>query len=170
MVASFTQLLKKKYGDQLDETAQEYIQFAFDGAQRMQQLISDLLSYSRLGRQALEESPVDVAALMVRVMQALQLAIDESGARADCRELPVVRDNGIGIDMEQSGRVFEIFQRLHSRSEYPGTGIGLSVCKRIVERHGGRIWFETAPGGGSVFCFTLVADRYAAPGVVDVES
>ena len=212
MVASFTQLLQKKYGDQLDETAREYIQFAFDGAQRMQQLIRDLLSYSRLGRQDIDESPVDVAALMARVLQALQLAIDESGARIDCRELPVVRgdagqlhrllqnlvgnalkyrggerphveiftetrdgetifcvrDNGIGIDAGQSDRVFEIFQRLHSRAEYPGTGIGLSVCKRIVERHGGRIWFEPASDGGTVFCFTLGADRYAAPGIASI--
>lgn len=206
MVASFTQLLQKKYGDQLDETAREYIQFAFDGAQRMQQLIRDLLSYSRLGRQDIDESAVDVAALMARVTQTLQLAIDDSGARIECGELPVirgdagqlhrllqnlignaikyhgsdpprialytevrdgetvfcVRDNGIGIDVGQSDRVFEIFQRLHSRADYPGTGIGLSVCKRIVERHGGRIWFEPAPGGGTVFCFTLAAHRYSA--------
>ncbi len=206
MVASFTQLLQKKYGDQLDETAREYIQFAFDGAQRMQQLIRDLLSYSRLGRQNIDESAVDVAALMARVMQTLQLAVDDSGARIECGDLPVVRgdagqlhrllqnlignaikyqgseppriavytetragetvfcvrDNGIGIDIEQSDRVFEIFQRLHSRVDYPGTGIGLSVCKRIAERHGGRIWFEPAPEGGTVFCFTLAADRYSA--------
>lgn len=213
MVASFTQLLQKKYGDQLDETAREYIQFAFDGAQRMQQLIRDLLSYSRLGRQDIDESPVDMAALMGRVTQTLQLAIDESGARLDCRELPVVRgdagqlhrllqnlvgnaikyhgearprvevftqsregetvfcvrDNGIGIDAAQADRVFEIFQRLHSRTDYPGTGIGLSVCKRIVERHGGRIWFEPAPDGGTVFCFTLAADRYSAPALAHVD-
>jgi len=206
MVASFTQLLQKKYSDQLDETAREYIQFAFDGAQRMQQLIRDLLSYSRLGRQDIDESAVDVAALVARVMQSLQLAIDDSGARIDCGELPVirgdtgqlhrllqnlignaikyhgsepprialytetrdgetvfcVRDNGIGIDVAQSARVFEIFQRLHSRTDYPGTGIGLSVCKRIVERHGGRIWFEPAPDSGTVFCFTVAADRYSA--------
>tara|TARA_R110002096_G_scaffold5863_19_gene27055 strand:+ start:4477 stop:8025 length:3549 start_codon:yes stop_codon:yes gene_type:complete len=210
MVASFTQLLQKKYSDQLDDTAREYLQFAFDGAQRMQQLIRDLLTYSRLGRQDIDEIPVDLAALMARVMQTLQLAIDDSGARIECGDLPVVRgdagqlhrllqnlignaikyhgserpcirvytetrdddtvfcvrDNGIGIDVEQSDRVFEIFQRLHSRADYPGTGIGLSVCKRIVERHGGRIWFEPAPDGGTVFCFTLAADRFAALRVV----
>jgi len=214
MVASFTQLLQKKYSDQLDDTAREYLQFAFDGAQRMQQLIRDLLTYSRLGRQDIDEIPVDLAALMARVMQTLQLAIDDSGARIECGELPVVRgdagqlhrllqnlignaikyhgserprirvytesrdgetvfcvrDNGIGIDVEQSHRVFEIFQRLHSRADYPGTGIGLSVCKRIVERHGGRIWFEPAPEGGTVFCFTLAADRFAALRVVRDDS
>lgn len=206
MVASFTQLLQKRYGDQLDETGREYIEFAFEGAHRMQQLIRDLLSYSRLGRQDIDESAVDLAALMARVTQTLQLAIDDSGARVDCGDLPVVRgdaghlhrllqnlvgnaikyrgsevpriavyaetrdgetvfcvrDNGIGIDIEQSDRVFEIFQRLHSRGDYPGTGIGLSVCKRIVERHGGRIWFEPAPDGGTVFCFTLAPERYSA--------
>jgi len=207
MVAGFTQLLKTKYSTELDDTAQEYIHFAFDGAQRMQRLIRDLLSYSRLGRQEIEETPVDAAALVARVGQALQLSIEEHDARIDCAELPIVRadagqlyqllqnlignalkyhgekrpliqvftelkegervfcvrDNGIGIAPEQSERVFEIFQRLHSRAEYAGTGIGLSICKRIVERHGGRIWFESAPGEGSVFYFTLAAERYSAP-------
>jgi light-regulated signal transduction histidine kinase (bacteriophytochrome) len=210
MVASFTQLLSKKYAAELDSTAQEYIRYAVDGAQRMQQLIRDLLAYSRLGRQIIEEKPVDMAALTARVMQSLKLTIDESNADVKCFALPVVRgdagqlfrlmqnlianaikyrsdkpprisiamvpgsddrtfcvrDNGIGISAEHAGRIFEVFQRVQSKVKYPGTGIGLSVCKRVVERHGGRIWFESKPGEGTTFLFSLAADRYSINPVV----
>lgn len=203
MVAGFTQLLQKNYHDKLDDKAQEYIDFAVDGAQRMQQLIKDLLSYSRLGRQDIENKAVDMDVLLARVIQSLQLSIEEAAAKIVCDNLPTVRgdagqlqqlmqnlignaikyrgegevaievgtlqhdgqcvffvrDNGIGIDTRFAERVFEIFQRLHTRNKYAGTGIGLSICKRIVERHGGRIWVESNLGEGAAFFFTLAPDR-----------
>lgn len=204
MVASFTQLLQKRYGDQLDDTAKEYIHFAVDGAKRMQQLIEGLLSYSRLGRQEIEEKTVDISALVGRVVQSMKISIEESNATVNCTGLPVVRgdagqlyqlfqnlisnaikyrternplieisfeyrdeasvfyvrDNGVGIEEGNRAKVFEVFRRLHSRADVPGTGIGLSVCQRVVERHGGRIWVESVLGEGSTFHFTIAADRY----------
>jgi len=207
MVASFTQLLERNYSDKLDDAAREYIYFAVDGAKRMQQLIKDLLSYSRLGTEAIEETSVDMSVVVARVVQSLQLSIDESSAEVISGRLPVVRgdsgqlyqlmqnlianalkyhkddhveitigseqrdtecvfwvrDNGIGMDGQYADRIFEVFQRLHTRAEYPGTGIGLSICKRIVERHGGRIWVESTIGEGAAFFFTL--EREHAGGV-----
>lgn len=204
MVSSFTQLLQKRYADRLDETANEYIEYAVDGANRMQQLIQDLLSYSRLGRQDLEEQPIDMPALVDRVRQSMKISVDESNAKITGNKLPVirgdagqilqllqnlisngikyrgeadpvidisftttdegptfcVRDNGIGIAPENIDKVFEVFRRLHSRSEVAGTGIGLSVCQRVVERHGGRIWLESTQGKGSSFFFTIGRDRH----------
>ena len=201
MVASFTQLLAKRYGDKLDDDARDFINYAVDGATRMQTLISDLLSYSRVGTQARPFESTDCDAVLERVLVNLRLAIDESGATIVQDPLPVVlgdpqqigqlfqnlianaikfrgtqppcvqihaqrhgsdwcisiRDNGIGVAPEQADRIFVIFQRLHTKTEYPGTGIGLAVCKKIVERHGGRIWVESNPGAGSAFCFTLPA-------------
>ena len=200
MVASFTQLLSKRYSGKLDETADRYINFAVDGAKRMQELIGDLLAYSRLNSKELELRRTDCAAVVLEAMGNLQAAIEESGASIDVDPLPAlwvdqgqltqlfqnllsnsikfrrkeecprihvssvdsgaewvisVQDNGIGMDTRHAERVFQIFQRLHTRTEYPGTGIGLAVCKKVVERHGGRLWVESEPGAGSTFRFTI---------------
>jgi light-regulated signal transduction histidine kinase (bacteriophytochrome) len=201
MVASFTQLLAKRYADKLDDDARDFINYAVDGARRMQTLISDLLSYSRVGTQGKPLVPTDVDAVLNNVLGSLQYAIEESGAAISHDYLPrvmadpvqlgqlfqnllanaikfrgeapprvhisaardgnhwkiAVRDNGIGIAQEHADRIFVIFQRLHTKTEYPGTGIGLAICKKIVERHGGRIWIEPSPGGGTTFCFTISA-------------
>ncbi len=200
MVASYVQLIQQRYVGRLDADADEFINFAVDGATRMKQLINDLLLYSRAGRAA-KSVPVEMAAVVDRVLEILQLAIaavhanvthdglpqvmgDESrlyevmqnlisNALKFCGERPPevhigcerrgkdwmfsVRDNGIGIAAEYGERIFAMFQRLHGREEYTGTGIGLAICKRVVERHGGRIWVESAPGDGSTFFFTLPA-------------
>jgi signal transduction histidine kinase len=199
MVASFTQLLAKRYSDKLDDDAREFINYAVDGAKRMQTLISDLLSYSRVGTQGKAFELVHCDAVLDRVLKSLQLAIEDTGAVITREPLPAVagdsiqltqlfqnlltnaikfhgkkpplvqistenngsmwkiavRDNGIGISPEHADRIFVIFQRLHTKTEYPGTGIGLAICKKIVERHGGRIWVEASPGGGSTFFFTI---------------
>lgn len=201
MVASFTQLLAKRYKDKLDDDAHDFINFAVDGATRMQTLISDLLNYSRVGTQGKSLVPTDSDALFKRVLESLQISIGESEAEIVSDSLPMVMadpqqlgqlfqnlltnaikfhgeepprvristeragndwkfsfcDNGIGISQEHSDRIFIIFQRLHTKTEYPGTGIGLAICKKIVERHGGRIWIEPSPGGGTTFCFTISA-------------
>jgi signal transduction histidine kinase len=201
MVASFTQLLAKRYKDKLDDDAREFINYAVDGATRMQTLISDLLTYARVGTQGKPLAPTDSEALFNRVLDSLKFVIEESGAVISRDALPVimadpqqigqlfqnlltnamkfrgkepprvkvsvekngndwkisVRDNGIGISQEHADRIFVIFQRLHTKTEYPGTGIGLAICKKIVERHGGHIWVEPSPGGGSTFCFTIPA-------------
>ena len=200
MVASFTQLLSKRYSGKLDETADRYIEYAVDGAKRMQHLIADLLAYSRVNNKEIELRQADSEALMVAAVQNLRVTIEESGASVDWDQLPEVwvdqtqfiqlfqnlvgnaikfrqketapqiyisaedsgaewlfsvKDNGIGIDPRHADRVFQIFQRLHTRAEYPGTGIGLAVCQKVVERHGGKIWVESEPGAGSNFRFTI---------------
>jgi len=200
MVASFTQLLARRYSGRLDEKADEYIHYAVDGAKRMQELINDLLAYSRVNTKDLELRPTDSEAAVRAALENLKAAIAESGAvvewdpplpvlKADALQLGQlfqnlignaikfhgpeppririsvagdgaywlfsVRDNGIGIDPRYADRIFQIFQRLHGRSEYPGTGIGLAVCQKVVERHGGRIWVESQPGAGADFRFTL---------------
>jgi signal transduction histidine kinase len=201
MVASFTQLLAKRYGEKLDDDARDFINYAVDGATRMQTLISDLLNYSRVGTQGKPLEPTDSEALFKRVLESLRFSIEETGATIVSDPLPTVmadpqqlgqlfqnlltnaikfhgeepphiristerngndwkisvRDNGIGISQEHADRIFIIFQRLHTKTEYPGTGIGLAICKKIVERHGGRIWIEPSPGGGTTFCFTILA-------------
>ena len=204
MVASYTELLGRRYCGELDAKADEYIAFAVDGAKRMQQLIHDLLAYSRLGTRGDQTELRDAGPLFEQAVRALQVAIRESGARVTCDPLPTVpcdptqlaqvfqnlignavkfrrekpprvhvhaeakqdtwlfsvRDNGMGIEPRFADRIFEVFQRLHGRDEYPGTGIGLAICKRIVERHGGRIWVESTLGAGSTFRFTIPrADR-----------
>jgi PAS domain S-box-containing protein len=198
-VASFTQLLSERYKGRLDKNADEFIAFAVDGAHRMQALINDLLSYSRLETRGKPPEPTDSHDALGQALANLGTAIRESGTLVTNDDLPLVkadegqlvqlfqnlvgnaikfrgqepprvhvsalprggewlftvRDNGIGIAKEYHERIFSIFQRLHSREEYPGTGIGLALCKRIVERHGGTIRVESEPDSGSNFFFTL---------------
>jgi PAS domain S-box-containing protein len=216
MVASYLQLLERRYRGQLDQSADEFIQFAVDGAKRMQGLINDLLAYSRVGRHGRPFAPTCCAEALKRATANLQLSIADAGGTVTHDGLPhvmgdatqltqlfqnlvsnslkfrgsqppaihvsarpgprpgqgpahlwseargspaewiiSVRDNGIGIDPEHFERIFVIFQRLHPREQYAGSGIGLSICKKIVERHGGQIWVESEPGNGTVFHFTL---------------
>jgi len=199
MVTSYLQLLERRYKEQLDGDAQEFIDFSVDGAERMRKMIEALLTYSRVGTRGGDFEPTDADAVCREAIANLETAIAEDNATVTCDELPTltadrtqlvqlfqnlignaikfhgpdppcvhisaerqdgrwvisIRDNGIGIDTEHAERIFDVFQRLHTRQEYPGTGIGLSVCKRIVQRHHGRIWLESAPGTGTTFHFTL---------------
>jgi signal transduction histidine kinase len=209
-VASFTQLLQKRYGGQMDERADQYIAFAVDGAKRMQQLIQDLLGFSRVGRLGGELADVPLDEALASALDNLDNLVEETGAVVTHDGLPVVRgerpllvqllqnlvgnaikfrdpdrtpevritarrvgdswelecrDNGIGIDPQYAERVFVIFQRLHPKDVYEGTGIGLALCKKIVEYHGGRIWLGDADGPGTSICWTLpaVADPEPEP-------
>lgn len=211
MVASYTQLLARRYGDRLDVEAHEFIRFAVDGANRMQQLITDLLAYSRVGTRGKEFREIDCSTILGQVLANLQESIESSGAVVTNEDLPVimadsmqmvqlfqnlisnalkfrgsepprihvgvleqlrddeqkewlfsVRDNGIGLDPQYCERIFVIFQRLHGQAQYPGTGIGLAICKKIVERHGGRIWVESKPGHGATFFFTMTQQKHYA--------
>jgi PAS domain S-box-containing protein len=203
MVASYTQLLARRYADKLDAEANEFIGFAVEGAVRMQGLINDLLTYSRVGSRGQEPQATNAAEVLRQVLIDLSAAIQENGAEVTSEALPLVnvdptqfrqllqnlisnaikfhgpeqprihvgfrerprewqfsiQDNGIGIDPRHLDRIFVIFQRLHTREEYAGTGIGLAICKKIVERHGGRIWVESAPGKGATFFFTIPKTR-----------
>jgi PAS domain S-box-containing protein len=198
MVSSYVQLLEKRYKDKLDDNAKEFIHYAVDGAKRMQQLVNDLLSYSRVASQHKLQKEVSLGLVLERALSNLELRIQETNAKIThdplpaltvdatqlmqlfqnlvgnalkfCQQQPVihlgaskqgdtwrfcVRDNGIGMKPEELERIFKPFQRLHTRDKYEGTGIGLSVCRRIVERHGGRLWVESEEGKGSTFFFTL---------------
>ncbi|WP_205878294.1 sensor histidine kinase [Mycobacterium camsae] len=205
-VASFCQLLEKRYGDQLDERGIQYIDFAVDGAKRMQVLINDLLSFSRVGRLNTKYTKVELDTVLDTAVANLTAAIEESGAQIDRPTQPLpqifgdptllamlwqnlignavkfrredraphvviacrrgvaehdgswvfsVSDNGIGIPEEFVGKVFIIFQRLHGRDTYGGTGLGLAMCKKIVEHHGGTVWIDTSYTDGTRFEFTL---------------
>jgi light-regulated signal transduction histidine kinase (bacteriophytochrome) len=203
MVASYTQLLARRYADKLDQDAQDFIGYAVDGATRMQQLIQDLLAYSRITTRGAPPEPVDVRGALDDAIRNLETAVAESGATVTADDLPtvlgdraqlvqllqnlignsikfhrpeasphvhvsarpdpdddsrwafLVADDGIGIDPKYADRVFVIFQRLHGREEYAGTGIGLALCKRIVERHGGAIWLQPDRTDGTTVSFTL---------------
>jgi len=203
MVSSFTQLLEQRYKGKIDKSADEFIKFAVDGANYMQRMINDLLSYSRLSTRGTPFEPVNSEEILAQVQVNLLLLIEENRALLTHESLPEitadasqmlhlfqnlignaikfrgkepprvhvfsesreeewmfgVRDNGIGIAKEYFDRIFVIFQRLYSREEYSGTGIGLSICKKIVERHGGRIWVESEPDKGSTFFFTIPKRR-----------
>ncbi|MCC5638141.1 GAF domain-containing protein [Nostoc sp. CHAB 5844] len=248
MVTSYLQLLERKYGSQLDSTADQFISYAVDGARRMQNLINDLLNYSRVTTRGQPFVQVDCADILAQAIANLKFAIEDSGAVITYDSLPVIqadptqltqvfqnlignaikfrgklpprihigavrsdeageqgsrgageqgsrgageqgsrgrtsysalstqhsalstqhsalstspewlfsiRDNGIGLEAQYAERIFVIFQRLHGRSKYPGTGIGLAICKKIIERHGGRVWVESEPSHGSIFYFTI---------------
>jgi light-regulated signal transduction histidine kinase (bacteriophytochrome) len=212
-IASFCQLLEKRYGDQLDERGVEYIGYAVDGAKRMQVLINDLLSFSRVGRLGARQVEVDLDATLDAALSNLEVPIEESGAevvrppqplpqiigdptlltmlwqnlignavkfrRADSSPRIVIEcergtgerdgqwllrlsDNGIGIPEEFADKVFVIFQRLHGREVYTGTGVGLALCKKIIEHHGGTIRVDTAYTDGTRFEFTLPIAAEAA--------
>jgi PAS domain S-box-containing protein len=200
-VASYVQLLSRRYRDKLDTDAMDFIDFAVGGVRRMQHLIEDLLKFSRVGTRGAPLVPTELPEVLRSTLDTLHASLEESGATVTWDAMPAViadagqiqqlltnlignavkfrgeqlpqvhvgaerhgrmwqisvRDNGIGIAAEYFDRIFVIFQRLHSREEYAGTGVGLAICKKIVERHGGRIWVESAPGQGSRFSFTLPA-------------
>ena len=199
MVSSYVQLLARRYKDKLDQDGNDFIEFAVDGANRMQKLINDLLAYSRIGTHGKAFKLTGCSRVLKRALGNLEIAIMESEAIVEHDHLPTVMcdglqltqvfqnlinnaikfrkeqtphirisakeegdewvfsvcDNGIGIDLKYAERIFIVFQRLHNRSQYPGTGIGLAICKKIVERHSGRIWMESQIGKGATFFFSI---------------
>lgn len=202
MVSMYTELLRKRYHGQLDADADDFIDFAVEGATRMSQLLGDLLDYSRVGTRGKQPRPVSAQTAMEQVLANLQGQIADTDATFSIDSLPMVMadesqlmrvfqnlisnslkfhrdgvapelsvsavseratwrfcitDNGIGIDSDYFGQAFEAFRRLQPRAEYPGTGIGLAICKRIIERLDGRIWIERSGDTGTTFCFTLPA-------------
>ncbi len=209
-VASFCQLLEKRYGEVLDERGKQYIDFAVDGAKRMQILINDLLTFSRVGRLNDARVPVDLDQALTKALANLDTAVRDTDAvverpeklpevvgdptllamlwqnlvgnavkfhhpertpriRITCEEDAdagawsfSVTDNGIGIPEEFAEKVFVIFQRLHGRDSYGGTGIGLALCKKIVEHHGGHIWIDSGVAEGTRICFTLPSEADTA--------
>jgi len=199
MVSSYLQLLEDRYGDAFDEDAEEFLEFAIDGAERMRRMIDGLLQYSRIETEGDPLELTDLDSLLDEVLKDLQLRIEETDADVTSDPLPRIKgdasqlrqvlqnlvdnaieysrdeppcvhisakktgdewiisvhDEGIGIDPGDADRVFEVFNRLHSQEKHDGTGIGLALCKRIVERHGGDIWVDSEPGEGATFSFTL---------------
>jgi signal transduction histidine kinase len=198
-ISGSVQVLQTRFGAELGPDAEEFVRHTVDGANRMQTLIDDLLTYSRLTTREAPLEPTDCNAVLKDALKNLEVAIQENRAVVTSDELPVVRgdrtqllqvfqnlvsnalkyrsqrtpriqigaedkggewqisvrDNGIGIAPQYADRIFKIFQRLHTRKDYPGTGIGLAVCKKVIERHGGTIWVESEPEEGSTFFFTL---------------
>lgn len=206
MVASYVQLLERRYRDQLDEEAEEYIDYAVEGATRMQSLIRDLLAYAQVGGEAHGREVVDMDMVVDRALERLEDRIEATDAEIERGELttvlgnptelvqvvealvsngikfqpeaatphvriaakPVgdepawhftVEDDGLGIESAYHDRIFVLFQRLQPRTEFEGTGIGLALCKKVVENLGGRIWVDSAPGEGSTFHFTLPSEE-----------
>lgn len=208
-IISYTNLLAEEHEGKLSLDAQENMDFIVDAGKRMQQLISDLLTYSRIDTQTKPFAPTNCEAVLVQTVASMKISIKEVKGKITHDPLPTVmadslqfselflnlignalkfhgekapqihisarrsdggdewlfsvKDNGIGINSSACDRVFQMFQRLHGMSEYSGTGIGLAVCKKIVERHGGRIWFESTPGQGTVFFFTIPIKEPSAP-------
>jgi PAS domain S-box-containing protein len=202
MISNYLQLLDRRYRDELDSDAEEFIDFAVDGADRMREMIDDLLAYSRLDTEAEPFEPTDVGAVVQTVREDLRLHIEETDATLTVGDLPTVEadenqlemvfqnllsnaikysgdqppeievdaergddecvfrvgDEGIGMEPERTEDVFDVFKRLHTHDDYPGTGIGLAMCRKIVRHHGGRIWLESEPGDGSTVYFTVPAD------------
>ena len=202
-VVSYAELLKEENEGRLGAEADEYIDFIVDGGKRMQQLIRDLLAFSRIGTRGKPFVPTECEKVLNQVLKNLQMSVKESNAIITWDPLPnvmadpsqltqlfqnlisnsikfrsnkqpqihisaqlipgyfqfCVRDNGIGIEPSYAERIFVIFQRLHSRRQYEGTGIGLAICRRIVERHGGKIWVESVLSKGASFYFTLPSDN-----------
>jgi PAS domain S-box-containing protein len=200
MVASFLKLLEDRYKGRLDDTADQFIGYAVDGAERLNTLVVDLLRYSRAGSTTLDRSAVDLGATAHDTLDMLRIQIQETGAQVEVDPLPTVSanptlvnqvlqnlvsnamkfhepgqpprveittrvgggttviavvDHGIGIPEDQRDIIFQPFRRLHARERYAGNGIGLAVCRKIIERHGGSIWVEETPGGGTTVCFHL---------------
>jgi signal transduction histidine kinase len=206
-VASFCQALQRRYGGQLDERADQYIEFAVDGAKRMQTLINDLLAFSRVGRSGNGLELVNLNAVLAEAKATLSSSLETSGATVVADELPSVHgehtllvslfqnlignavkfrgeqapvvhltvtrndqewqfscaDNGIGVEQKYAERIFVIFQRLHTKEAYPGTGIGLAMCRKIVEYHGGRMWLDLEHKPGAEFHFTLPIAKEIEP-------
>ncbi|MGZ7210526.1 MAG: ATP-binding protein, partial [Methanobacterium sp.] len=211
-ISSFTQLLQRRYKDKLDDDADEFIEYIVDAAKRMQQLINDLLEYSRVTTKEKEFKTVNINEILDIVLSNLKISIDEDNVEIIYDELPnvtadelqlvqlfqnlignaikfrkvdeppkihiychkdkekneyvfSVADNGIGIEKQYIDRIFVIFQRLHTIDVYKGTGIGLSVAKKIVERHGGHMWVESEFGVGSSFYFTIPLEPVKIGGI-----
>ncbi|HEY4379009.1 MAG TPA: PAS domain S-box protein [Acidobacteriaceae bacterium] len=208
MVASYTQLLAQRYQGKLDADADDFIGFAVDGARRMQNLIEDLLTYSRVSSRAKTPDLCESADVVENALHGLSVAVQESGAVVEVGELPQIRcdpsqmasvfqnlignaikfrsasvpcvvqissvrrngdwvfsvkDNGVGIEPRHFDRIFQVFQRLQTRETHPGNGIGLAICKKVIERHGGRIWLESEPGKGTTFYFTIPSTTATVP-------
>ena len=204
MITSFLKLLESKYGDDLNEEAKDYINYAVDGAYRMDMMINDLLEYSRVESKEIEFKYLNSEKILEKALNNLKTFIDERNAVITSDSLPViyanepqmiqlfqnligngikycdkkiprihissiskdnnyifeVQDNGIGINEAQLKRIFVLFQRLHTRDEYNGTGIGLAISKKIVQNHRGKIWAKSEPGIGTSFYFTIPNQSY----------
>ena len=199
MVTSFLNLLEKRIAEQLDETTKKFIFFALDGAERMRNLVHDLLEYSRVGTNREDFTSTNIKDVMQYITRVLQMNLNRKHASLSVQPMPVitvnktligllflnlinnalkyhggrvpeikvgysenadetifyVQDNGIGIDSKYFDRIFVISQRLHAKDEYDGTGIGLAICKKIVDIHNEKIWVESAVGAGAIFYFSI---------------
>lgn len=203
-ISSYLELIKRRYGETLDDDGLEFLEFGVTGSKNMQRMIRGLLEYSRVQTDGIELQPTDSSESLKAALGNLRGAIEETGGEVTVTDMPVVmadsgqlgrlfqnlignaikyrdperpprvavraertgkewtfavEDNGIGIDPKYADRIFIVFRRLHGRGTYEGTGVGLAICKRIVEHHGGRIWVESTPGEGSRFFFTLPAPQ-----------